>query len=172
MGYGWMHMPTELQRSKWIKSPHKFIEADWRYRILRPGDTVYFPAGTVHFVFRHPDMGHTLAFGGHVLRCSTIVPWIKAIRNETINEAITNEELTVAAAGFLDQVSTFVQQALASSDPAFMARWGGRESIETFLKLKSELVTLKEPKAKGRQGVKAVRKPSPTMQAIQSCEAR
>ncbi|QIW99391.1 hypothetical protein AMS68_004909 [Peltaster fructicola] len=141
MGYGWLHKPTNVQRQKWLKNPHKFSEAEWRYRVLRPGDTVYFPAGTVHFVYRHPNAGHTLAFGGHVLRCSTIVQWINAIRQESINPEVTNEELTTAAFGFLKQVGVFVKQALASADHEQIARWGGRESIEMFLSLKEKLLS-------------------------------
>lgn len=39
-----------------------------RYVVLRPGQTIYFEAGTIHFVFRL--IQQTLLVGGHVLRWS------------------------------------------------------------------------------------------------------
>lgn len=103
-GFGWLMNPDEKQRKAWVARPHTFCDGQWRYVVLRPGQTVYFPAGTVHFVFRHRAAGQTLAFGGHVLRKSTVHLWLQCIMQEKINPAITNEELTSAARRSIAQV--------------------------------------------------------------------
>jgi hypothetical protein len=96
---------------------------------------VYFPSGTVHFVFRLAAMGDTLAFGGHVLRCSQIVNWIKTLLEEQADPAVTNEDLTESAPAYLDRVEKFVKQALQNGRVDI---WGVNESIEEFLALKAE----------------------------------
>jgi hypothetical protein len=101
---------------------------------MKPGQTVFFPAGTVHFVFRLPAAGgHTLAFGGHVLRCSNIVHWIKTLLEEKASPNVTNEDLTSSAPGYLDRVEKFVRHAQSNGT---VEKWGGAEAVEEFLRLK------------------------------------
>ncbi|KAK5125427.1 hypothetical protein LTR85_000536 [Meristemomyces frigidus] len=142
-GYGWLSNPTTEERQAWSRSHHSYIGGRWCYSVLRPGDTVYFPAGTVHFVFRLPAAGNTLAFGGHVLRCSQIVRWIKTLIEEKAAPDITNEDLTVSAPGYLDRVEKFVQQAMQTGQEE---KWGGKEAIEEFLRLKVKFETMKPGK--------------------------
>jgi hypothetical protein len=135
IGFGWLANPSAEERAQWRENPHSFTGGKWRYIVLRPGHTVYFPSGTVHFVFRLAAMGDTLAFGGHVLRCSQIVNWIKTLLEEQADPAVTNEDLTESAPAYLDRVEKFAKQALQNGRVDI---WGGKESIEEFLALKAE----------------------------------
>ena len=140
IGFGWLSFPTDEDRAAWIASPHTYTGTKWRFIVLRPGQTVYFPAGTVHFVFRLPSAGDSLAFGGHVLRCSTLVQWAKTLLEEKRNPAITNEDFTESVPGYLNRVETFVKQALKSGDERACHKWGGREAIEEFLRLQKQFL--------------------------------
>lgn len=133
IGFGWLSNPTPEEREAWRDKPATYTGGRWRYVVLRPGQTVYFPCGTVHFVFRLASTGDTLAFGGHVLRCSQIVRWIETMLEEKSGPDVTNEYLTVSAPAYLDRVEKFVKQARESGE---VERWGGEEAIEKFLRLK------------------------------------
>ena len=135
IGFGFLANPTAEERKQWRASPHTFNSDKWRYVVLRAGHTVFFPSGTVHFVFRLASLGDTLAFGGHVLRCSQIVKWVKTLLEEQEDPEVTNEDLTVSAPAYLERVETFVQQALKDGRVEI---WGGRGGIEEFLALKAE----------------------------------
>ncbi|KAI7551180.1 hypothetical protein KC331_g2711 [Hortaea werneckii] len=137
-GYGWLSDPTVEQRAAWAASPDHDVDGRWRYAILRPGQTVYFPTATIHFVFRLPAAGNTLAFGGHVLRNSQIVRWVKCLIDEKKDPNLANEDLTVSAPAYLGRVSKFVKQALKRGDEVEMEKWGGKDAILEFLKLKGE----------------------------------
>jgi hypothetical protein len=137
IGFGFLANPTAEERMQWRTSPHTFNSDKWRYVVLRQGHTVFFPSGTVHFVFRLAALGDTLAFGGHVLRCSQIVNWVKTLLEEQADPEVTNEDLTVSAPAYLERVEKFVQQALKDGRVEI---WGGRDGIEEFLALKAEFV--------------------------------
>jgi hypothetical protein len=134
IGFGWLSYPTNEERASWNKD--QSVAGDrFRYVVMKPGQTVFFPAGTVHFVFRLPgaEGGHTLAFGGHVLRCSNILHWIKTLIEEKASPNVTNEDLTSSAPGYLNQVERFVRHAQKNGTTE---KWGGAEAVEDFLRLK------------------------------------
>ena len=134
IGFGWLSYPTDEERKAWTKDQSDIAGDRFRYVVLKPGQTVFFPAGTVHFVFRLPSAGgHTLAFGGHVLRCSNIVHWVKTLLEEKASPEVTNEDLTSSAPGYLDRVEKFVRHAQKNGT---VDKWGGAEAVEEFLRLK------------------------------------
>ena len=144
VGFGWMSRPSAEDRQSWqrnIYTPPYDVGHYWRYVVLRPGQTVTFPAGTVHFVFRSPAAGNTLAFGGHILRCSNIVHWVKTLIEERDQKDVTNEDLTDSAPGYLARVEKFVKQAKVNGTAD---RWGGEASIEEFLSLKTQFLRRKQ----------------------------
>lgn len=141
IGFGWLLNPTPEERAAWAKSPMTFTAGSWRYVVLKPGQTVYFPAGTVHFVFRLPSAGHTLAFGGHILRCSNIVHWVKTLIEERDEKNITNEDLTDSSSGYLHRTERFVRKALTNGTAQ---KWGGEQAIEDFLRLKKKFEQKKQ----------------------------
>nr|OQO21350.1 hypothetical protein B0A51_10061 [Rachicladosporium sp. CCFEE 5018] len=130
----WISLPDVEERKAWVRNPQSHTSDRWRYVVLRPGDTVAFPCGTVHSVFRLPSAGPSLCFGGHFLRCSGLVPWVKTLLEEQANTCITNEDITASAPGYLDRVEKFVRQALKQGTK--VERWGGKEDIDEFLRLK------------------------------------
>jgi hypothetical protein len=138
MGFGWLSNPTPAEKKQWRLAPSTFKGGRWRYQVLRPGRTVFFPTGTVHFVFRLSSADDTLAFGGHVLRCSQIVNWVKCLIDEKANPDITNEDISVSAPAYLDRVARFVKQARRMGQES---RWGGPAAITEFLRLKDEFMT-------------------------------
>jgi hypothetical protein len=135
IGFGWLSFPTDEERAAWNKDQSSGVAGDrFRYIVMKPGQTVFFPAGTVHFVFRLPATGaHTLAFGGHVLRCSNILHWIKTLIEEKASPDVTNEDLTSSAPGYLNRVEKFVRHAQKNGTTE---KWGGPEAVEEFLRLK------------------------------------
>lgn len=137
IGFGWLLQATEADHEAWCQDPLNYIGGHWRYVVMSPGETVYFPAGTVHFVFRLPSDGHTLAFGGHVLRNSTIDQWVKAMLDEQRTDSlVTNEDLSDVASCYLKTVQRYVTQAQKAGAGA-MAKWGGQEVIREFLMRKN-----------------------------------
>jgi hypothetical protein len=134
IGFGWLSFPNDEERAAWNKDRSDAVAADrFRYVVMKPGQTVFFPAGTVHFVFRLHSGGHTLAFGGHVLRCSNILHWIKTLIEEKASPSVTNEDLTSSAPGYLNRVEKFVKHAQQNGT---LEKWGGAEAVEEFLRLK------------------------------------
>ncbi|KAK3637124.1 hypothetical protein LTR56_013856 [Elasticomyces elasticus] len=129
VGFGWMAQPTEEEREAWSQNHDRYIGGRWR----------------------HPQTGGTLAFGGHVLRCSQIVRWMKVLLAEQVNEFITNEALSLSAPGYISRVEKFVKQALKDGKEE---KWGGKDAIEEFLSLKQDF------EAKAVEIVKALRKKS------------
>lgn len=137
IGFGWLSYPTAEERKTWITDPASVPGDRFRYVVLKPGQTVFFPAGTVHFVFRLPSAGHTLAFGGHVLRCSTILQWVKTMLDEQSSPHVTNEDLTSSAPGYLNRVEKFV---LEAGKKGTLWKWGGAEAANEFLRLKEKFM--------------------------------
>ena len=135
VGFGWLAHPSAEERAAWGDAHDTYVGDKWRYVILRPGMTVYFPARTVHFVFRHPDAGSTLAYGGHVLRCSQIVRWVKVLLDQQQKPDIANEDIGVNIVGYLGRVEKYVKQAVKKGE---VEKWGGQESIDEFLMLKAK----------------------------------
>lgn len=141
VGFGWLSNPSKADRDAWRRNPSNFRGGQWRYIVLKPGQTVYFAAGTVHFVFRLPAAGNTLAFGGHILRCSNIVHWVRTLLEERDQKEVTNEDLTDSAPGYLARVEKFVNQAKVNGTAH---KWGGDDSIEEFLRLKKEFLSRRQ----------------------------
>ncbi|OQO04765.1 hypothetical protein B0A48_09689 [Cryoendolithus antarcticus] len=134
VGFAWISLPDVEARKAWVRNPQSHTSDRWRYVVLRPGNTVAFPCGTVHSVFRLPSAGPSLCFGGHFLRCSGLVPWVKTLLEEQANTCITNEDISASAPGYLDRVEKFVRQALKQGTK--VERWGGKGDIDEFLRLK------------------------------------
>nr|OQO24563.1 hypothetical protein B0A51_07734 [Rachicladosporium sp. CCFEE 5018] len=138
VGFAWISLPDVEERKAWVRNPQSHTSDRWRYVVLRPGNTVAFPCGTVHSVFRLPSAGPSLCFGGHFLRCSGLVPWVKTLLEEQANTCITNEDISASAPGYLDRVEKFVRQALKQGTK--VERWGGKVDIDEFLRLKKAFV--------------------------------
>lgn len=101
--------------------------------VLRPGQTVYFEAGTIHFVFRL-EQHQTLLVGGHVLRWSRIESWMEVVLAQLRFPNTTNEDLQPSVRAYVKAVAQLVseQLSLGRSDEL-----GGKEAVARFFDLKT-----------------------------------
>ena len=128
IGFAWMSHPTEEQQRKWMADPHHYTESEWRFIILKPGQTVFFESGTIHFVFRERGVS-TFAIGGHVLRWSAIHRWVQVLYAQLRNPAATNEEMGDTAVKLVRAVEKLVKE-----DRARARRLCGDDVIKEFEK--------------------------------------
>jgi hypothetical protein len=89
VGFGWMSHPTEQERNEWMADPRRCIRGEWRYVVLRPGQTVFFNCGTIYFSFRLKGQ-QTMALAGHILQWSNIGCWIKVVADQMRNPGIVS----------------------------------------------------------------------------------
>lgn len=102
VGFGWLSTASSTpeskaeafgEREKWTADPHQYAEGPrWRFVILKPKQTVFFPSGTVHFVFRLKSQD-SLSVGGHVLRWNGVERWLEVVLEQMGNGEITNEDM-------------------------------------------------------------------------------
>lgn len=86
----WMVAPTPDEAAKWTE--HCAAETGrWCYAVLKAGDTVFMPSGTVHAVLRM-TCSQTLAFGGHVLLWSDVRKWVELLKWQHRFPKRTNEK--------------------------------------------------------------------------------
>ena len=111
MGFGWMARPTEEEERDWMANDN-YTGGRWRYVVLKPGQTVFFPSGTIHFVFR-TRAAQTLALGGHVLQWSGIERWMHIVLAQMANPMITNEIMKQSAPMYVEAVSKLVETRMA-----------------------------------------------------------
>ncbi|KAK8130810.1 hypothetical protein PG984_007248 [Apiospora sp. TS-2023a] len=95
-----MSRPTAKQRQDWMDDTEYYDqEQKWRYWVLKPGQTVFFPSGTIHSVFRIRQT-QTLGLGGHILQWSGLEQWIDVVRQQANAPNSTNEDMTDACKWF------------------------------------------------------------------------
>jgi len=128
IGFGWMSCPTGEEREAWMAEPHKYTGGRWRYFIIKPGQTVFFPPGTIHFVFRVRNH-QTLALGGHVLQWSGIQRWIQVVLWELKNPATTNEEMNRTSPKLVRMVAKLVS---AKVNDGRTEELGGVDAVKRF----------------------------------------
>lgn len=90
-----------------------------------------------------------LRFGEHILRCSSIIHWVRTLIGERDASPITNEDLTNSATGDFSRVEKSVQQARWNGT---QARSGGEQSISEDLRL--------EEKSDEKKGALSARHPT------------
>jgi hypothetical protein len=131
IGFGWLDRPTEEDLHIWARDPQGFRGGKWCHTVLRPGQTVWFPSGLVHFVFRPSGDGRqTMAIGGHTLRHSNIKNWAKTIALQLEYPDTTNEEMHETIPRYLEVVAHLVSQTKVTDLKIF----GGKENIAKFIK--------------------------------------
>ncbi|KAK0723570.1 hypothetical protein B0T26DRAFT_611926, partial [Lasiosphaeria miniovina] len=90
----------QQEEETWISNPHNFTGGNWRYVVLSPGQTVFFPSGTIHFVFRVQGE-QTFALGGHILQWSSVDRWLEVVIAQMKNPEITNEDIEQSASKYV-----------------------------------------------------------------------
>ncbi|KAM0327116.1 hypothetical protein ACHAQA_006246 [Verticillium albo-atrum] len=107
IGFGWLSNPTDEERAAWTADPTGYTGGRWRFIVLKPGQTVFFISGTIHFVFRIRKP-QTLALGGHVLQWSGLERWMSVVLTQMENPSITNEDMGPSASKYVGIVSRLV----------------------------------------------------------------
>ncbi|KAL8366290.1 hypothetical protein RB595_004861 [Gaeumannomyces hyphopodioides] len=125
IGFGWMSRPSQQEEDEWIANPHGYTGGEWRYVILSPGHTVFFPSGMIHFVFRVQGV-QTFALGGHVLQWSGIERWLEVVVAQLKNPEITNEEMASSAPKYVQVVKRLVANRMKAGRVEEM---GGRDAV-------------------------------------------
>ncbi len=128
IGFGWMSKPSQRQQQAWISGPHTYTEGEWRHVVLSPGQTVFFPSGTVHFVFR-PRGEQTFALGGHILQWSSIDQWLEVVVAQVNNPEITNEDIEPVVSKYVEIVKRLVENRIRAGREEEV---GGRDVIDRF----------------------------------------
>jgi hypothetical protein len=127
MGFSWMVGPTEEEEKEWMTND-SYTGGQWRYVVLKPGQTIFFPTGTIHFVFctRAPQ---TLVLGGHVLQWSGIERWMRIVLAQIANPGITNEDTKQSAPMYVDAVSKLVETRIVKGR---IGELGGNATVNRF----------------------------------------
>ncbi|KAH6983714.1 hypothetical protein EDB80DRAFT_691559 [Ilyonectria destructans] len=107
IGFGWMSHPSQQEEDAWISDPRSCTGGEWRYAILSPGQMVFFPSGTIHFIFRTRGV-QTLALGGHIRQWSSIERCLKVIVAQIKNPEVTNKDMASSAPKLLHVVKGLV----------------------------------------------------------------
>ncbi|KAF2787533.1 hypothetical protein K505DRAFT_287767 [Melanomma pulvis-pyrius CBS 109.77] len=134
IGFGWVSRPSENELCMWRRDPNGFTGGRLRYVVLRPGQTIYLEAGTIHFVFRL-DEHQTLLVGGHVLRWSRVDSWIQVVLNQLRYPNSTNEELLPSAPVYVETVAHLIEDRRSLGR---LQELGGKEAIARFFKIKQQ----------------------------------
>ncbi|KAK0729442.1 hypothetical protein B0H67DRAFT_468221, partial [Lasiosphaeris hirsuta] len=108
VGFGWMSQPSQQEEEAWMSDPGDFTGGNWRYVVLSPGQTVFFPSGTIHFVFRVRGE-QTFALGGHILQWSGVDRWLEVIVAQMKNPEITNEDMKQSASNHIRVVKELLE---------------------------------------------------------------
>ncbi|AEO68129.1 uncharacterized protein THITE_2027719, partial [Thermothielavioides terrestris NRRL 8126] len=98
----------QQQQQAWTSDPHIYTEGEWRYIVLSPGQTVLFPSGNVHFVFRAQGE-QTFALGDHILQWSSIDQWLEVVVSQVKNPEITNLDIELDVSKYVEIVKGFVE---------------------------------------------------------------
>lgn len=130
-GFGWLSRPTAEEQDAWMKDPLAYTGGNWRFVILKPGQTVFFPSGTIHFVFRLREE-QTLALGGHLLQWTALERWVQVILYQLKNPNITNEDLGNAPLKYVRTARKLVDNRMANSRLGTM---GGMAAVTRFMVL-------------------------------------
>jgi hypothetical protein len=135
IGFGWMSQPTKQEESEWRANPYHYTGGRWRYVVLKPGQTVFFKSGTIHFVFR-PTGKQTLALGGHILQWTGIEQWLQTAIAQAKNPSITNEDIRESASQYASALSRLVT---ARSKDGRTHELGGEDAARRISGLLMEL---------------------------------
>ncbi|KAK3942027.1 hypothetical protein QBC46DRAFT_380988 [Diplogelasinospora grovesii] len=132
-----MSRPSRQEEGEWMSRPHGYTRGEWRYVVLSPGQTVFFPSGTIHFVFRIRGV-QTFALRGHILQWSGIKRWLKVIIAQVQNEEITNEDTASSAPQLVHVMKGLVSNRTKAGRDKEL---GGPDAVVRFFALIKEFDT-------------------------------
>lgn len=113
--------------------------------MLRPGNTVYMPPGTVHLVFRQPQGVQTLGMAGHVLRRSADLDlWLEVLYEECerVGDKAFGEDHRFVVPPIMKTVKSLLSKRLVAEGD--IERLGGQEKIDMAKKIATKISRLCE----------------------------
>lgn len=155
IAFGWQSKPKGKALASWLEDLGE-PRGRWCFRVLRPGEVVYMPPGTVHLVFRRPGGGQTMGFAGQMLRRADTLDWLKFAKIEvSYADAVENAPyefvLPPLVNGFLELVN-------AAAREGDFAKFGGKQKIREMTEIIEEMgdliEQLKESKRKEADGTR------------------
>ncbi|KAF2677758.1 hypothetical protein K458DRAFT_423696 [Lentithecium fluviatile CBS 122367] len=135
VGFGWISCATPEELREW-RETGEFPTDKVRFVVLGKGQTVYFEAGTIHFVFRL-NGDPTFMLGGHIMRWSRVDEFLEVTLNQLQYEHITNEEVEKKAPVIVELVHQLVQDKVRENRAGEI----GEDRIARFYGLKKEFDT-------------------------------
>ncbi|KAL2669908.1 hypothetical protein Neosp_015074 [[Neocosmospora] mangrovei] len=128
-GFGWIHISDDKVHDEWAKDPSN-VKHLARYIVLRPGQTVYFPPNTIHFVFRALDEP-TLGTGAHIVRWSSSFEWLRIMRSQELDQSISNSDVTARSVKkWTKPLLRIAEKCISCKDEA---KLGGPEEAERIV---------------------------------------
>jgi hypothetical protein len=135
VGFGWISRPSEEVLRSWSADPINYTGEKLRYVVLSPGQTIYFEAGTIHFVFR-PVQDPTFLLGGHIMRWSRVDSMMEIVLNQLRFPDTTNEDLLPSAKVYVETVIALVSDLQRQGS---IEELGGEKAVARFSQLKEVL---------------------------------
>ncbi|OCL13859.1 hypothetical protein AOQ84DRAFT_309856 [Glonium stellatum] len=134
LGFGWMSRPTKDEKHAWSTSPNDYAGGKLRYIVLHRDQTIYFEAGTVHFVFRLAQC-QTLLLGGHILRWSRVDLWMETVLNQLKFPNTTNEDVLPLTPKYVRTIADLIEN---KKKLGRAEELGGEDAISRFFDLKEQ----------------------------------
>lgn len=140
IGFCWQsHPENDKQRGTWRQNDKK-VAGTYLYRVVRAGQALYMPPGTVHHVFRLPEGKQTLATAGHILQRNAVPEWLKILQLDVSFRAKTKKAIMQELAyvhcvpPFLRSVKVMLEAVANGTDRA-KQMFGGEKRISEALGL-------------------------------------
>lgn len=132
MGFGWLAEPHEDEKTAWLKDVSE-PQGRYLFKMLRPGDAVYMPPGTIHFVFRRPGGGQTMGFAGQMIRRADAMSWLEYLKIE-LGFAVEDETEDAPYERVVPQMMQglihLINGALRQKD---FDKYGGKQKLEELI---------------------------------------
>ncbi|WAO86060.1 JmjC domain-containing protein [Fusarium falciforme] len=143
--FGWLSGPDDDTWNEWARNPRYFGGGRWCFVVMKPGDSVYLPSGTPHYVVRRKGT-QTFILGGHVLQWSNLHGWASLLRRQIDNPTTTNEHMaSETVRRYVEIAGGLVAEAMKSGDDR-LEYLGGIEAAEQTRQVLKDLQEMIENK--------------------------
>ncbi|KXS95341.1 hypothetical protein AC578_5288 [Pseudocercospora eumusae] len=184
IGFAWLSHPDQKVIDSFLKKSNTVV-GTWLYKVIRPGESLYMPPGTIHTVFRRPQGTQTLGMAGYILRRSNLESWLSFLHRELQKDLkpkrnFANDHEIHIIPPLMERLGHFIE--LAKKEGT-LDKFGGQAKVDRVEKLMKEVdndivrmrkfvaaarapaASGKGSKPKGRKDSAAKRAPSKTTKA-------
>ncbi|KAI8680448.1 JmjC domain-containing protein [Fusarium keratoplasticum] len=143
--FGWLSRPDDDTWNGWARNPRYYEGGRWCFVVMKPGDCVYLPSGTPHYVVRRKGT-QTFILGGHVLQWSNLHGWASLLRRQIDNPTTTNEHMaSETVRRYVEVAGGLVAEAMKSGDDR-LEYLGGIEAAKQTRQVLKDLQEMIENK--------------------------